>query len=231
MKTNHILSATLIVCSILVVTGCKKTPQQDVKVQFINACTNTPYLDYYLQGSKRAEFIGYGICSNSNTANIEPGNPLVIEIKNPNANNTTVVAGSYTDWDPNKHYTFVMYGDYSAPKYTLLNDSVDWPAPGKFKLRFMNFCAGAPALDLLFNNDTVGYNRTYFGTDSTTAVDSMFTLSPTTFTVTLKNHATGQVYQSINNMGITDNRILDVYAVGLFADTANYALRLGWAAH
>lgn len=231
MKAKSILLVTLVVCFTSLITGCKKTPLQDVKVQFINACTHTPYLDYYLQGTKRAEFIGYGINTNSHTANIETGQPLVVEIKNPNANNATVVAASYTDWDPNKHYTFVMYGDYAAPKYTLLSDTVDWPAPGKFKLRFMNFCADAPALDLFFNNDTVGFNRSYFETDSTNAIDSFVTLSPATFTVTLKDHATGQVYKSISNMGIADNRILDVYALGLFSDTANYALGLGWAAH
>ncbi len=230
MENIKVVFAIVVFVLLLGIWGCKKKDTQKVTVQFINASMHTPYLEFFLQGSKQAEFIGYNICSNSNTADLETGEPLVIEIKDP-ATGTTVASGSYTNWKPNWHYTFVMYDDYPVRKTTLLSDSTEWPAAGKFKLRFMNFSPGAPALDLFFGTDTVGFNKTYFATDSTHAIDSVRTLNAATFTVTLKNHATGQTCITLPNMGIADNRILDVYASGIFSDSLNFPLQLGWAAH
>ncbi|MCW5907745.1 MAG: DUF4397 domain-containing protein [Chitinophagales bacterium] len=229
-KLSAILLIPAILIALLSTSACKKKNLQKVKVQFINASVHSPYLDYYLQGSKRAEFIGYTLNTNSHTAELEAGEPLVIQIKNP-ATGEVVAGGSYTNWRVGRHYTFVMYHDYAVRKTTLLSDSVDWPAPGKFKVRFMHFSNEAPALDLFFNNDTIGFNRTYFATDSTTAIDSIITLTAATYTVTLKNHLTGQTYLSLPGMGISDNRILDVYAVGTFSDSVSFPLQLGWAAH
>lgn len=230
MRNFRVVFAAVILVVLLGFSGCKKKETQNVKVQFINTAVHTPYLQFFLQGSKRQEFIGYNICTNSYTAELETGEPFTIEIKDP-ATGATVASGSYTNWKPNWHYTFVMYDDYATRKTTLLSDSAAWPDAGKFKVRFMHFSPEAPALDLFFNADTVGFNKNYFATDSTTAIDSMKTLSAATYTVTLKNHATGQTYVTLPGMGIGDNRILDVYASGTFSDSLNFPLQLGWAAH
>lgn len=230
MKKMYQLFQFTLFIALLLQASCKKKDLCKLKVQFINASMHSPYLDYYLQGIKRAEFIGYTLCSNSHTADLEAGEPLVVEVKNPTTN-ATVFSASYTDWKPNWHYTLVMYDDYSHPKFTLLKDSVSWPSPGSFKVRFMHFSPEAPALDLFFNADTAGFNKTYFATDSTNAVDSMYTLQAATYTVSLRNHSSGQTYISIPGMGIADNRILDVYATGTFSDSLTAPLVLGWAAH
>ena len=102
MKTPQPLAALIFLLVLCSVYGCTKKREQTVRVQFINACVHTPYLEYYLQGSKRAEYMGYGICSNSNTANLEAGESLKIEIKDPVAN-TVVASGNYANWKPNWH--------------------------------------------------------------------------------------------------------------------------------
>ena len=207
------------------VSACKKKTET-VKVQFINAANNSAYVDYYLQGTKRASLLGAGYGSNSNTADIQPGEPLVIEIKNPNTG-ATVVSGSYTGWVANTHYSYIMYGDFANPKTTLLNDTVAWPASGKFKVRFSHFSADAPALDVFYNNDTVAFNKVFYGTDSTNAVGDFVELPAGIYTITVKNHNTGQTYIVQPNMGIQDNRMLENYAAGLMSDSLMNFFRLG----
>ena len=211
-------------------TGCVKKKKQTVSVQFINASRNTPYVEYWLQGSKRAELIGFNQCSNSNTADLEEGELLKIEIKDPAAS-AIVASGTYSNWKAGVHYTFIMYDEYTQRKTTLLSDTAAWPAGGKLKVRFMHLSPDAPALDVLFNNDTVALNKTYWGTDTANAVADFFTLNAAAYTVRVNNHATGSNLLTLPGMGLADNRILDVYASGLMADTLTYPFSLGWAAH
>lgn len=227
MKKPALLFA-LGVCICL--TACIKKKKQTVSVQFINTSRNTPYLEYWLQGSKRAELIGYNQNSNSNTADLEEDELLKIEIKDP-ATSTIVASGTYSNWKAGVHYTFIMYDEYTQRKTTLLSDTVAWPAGGKLKVRFMHLTPDAPALDVFFNNDTVAFNKIYFGTDTANAVADFFTLNAAAYTVRVNNHATASTLLTLPNMGLADNRILDVYASGLIADTISYPFSLGWAAH
>ena len=212
----------------LFVPSCKKKTET-VKVQFMHAANNAGYVDYYLQGNKRASLIGAGEGSNSHTADIETGEPLVIEIKNPSTG-ATLTSGSYADWKAGTHYSFVMYGDNANLHSTLLSDTVAWPIAGRFKVRFSNFSADAPALDVFYNNDTVAFNKVYYGTDSTNAVGDFIDLAAGVYTVTVKNHSTGQTMIVQPNMGIQDNRILEIFAAGLVADSTVSFFRLGTVA-
>lgn len=211
-------------------SGCIKKKQQ-VKVQYINATINSPYADYYLQNELRANFIGYTICSNSNTADILPGDPLIIEVKDP-ATGNSITKLSYSDWVAGTHYTVVTYGEYPNVKTALFSDTAAMPPAGKFRLRFMHFSPDAPALDIYFNNVLVDSNKVYYGTDSLNAIGGFADLNAGTYGIQLKEHNSGQVLVNIpQQMGIQDNRILDVYAVGTIADTLNHHISLGWAAH
>lgn len=221
-----LLSSTVLLFAF---SGCRPRTQE-VKVQFMHAANHSGYVDYYLQGSMRASLIGIGEGSNSNTADLEAGEPLVIEIKNP-ATGATLVSHSYADWKASTHYSFVMYGDSGNLKSTLLSDTVTWPAAGRFKVRYSHFSADAPALDVFYNNDTVAINKVYYGTDSTHAVGDFVDLPAGQYTVTVKDHNTGQTYIIQPNIGIQDNRILEIYSAGLMADSLTAFFRLGGIAH
>lgn len=227
MKNLHrpIIFASI---ALILFAGCKKKCTQKVKVQFINASVHSPYLSYYLQGSKRAEFVGYTLNTNSHTADLLPGEPLVIEIKDGTGN--VIAGGSYTNWKPNWHYTFVLYNEYTTRKTTLLADSVSWPEAGKFKVRFLHLCEEAPPVDFLMDTDTIADNRTYYGTDSTQALGNMITMSAGVYSFILKNNITGQTIFSTPAIGIEDNRILEVFAVGTFSDSVIAPVQFGWAA-
>lgn len=219
---------SLAIMAIALLPACKKKCYQKVSVQFINASMHSPYLSYYLQGSKRADFVGYTLNSNSHTADLLPGEPLVIEIKDGTGN--VIAGGSYTNWKPNWHYTFVMYDDYATRKTTLLADSVSWPETGKFKVRFIHLSTEAGRVDCVMNTDTIAMDRTYYGTDSTRALGGTITLNAGTYSFLLKNHLTGQNLFSVSGIGIQDNRVLDVYAVGTFSDSIGTPLQFGWSA-
>ncbi len=228
MKNNALLTALTLL--VLLFTGCIKKKEK-VTVQYINAAINSPYADYYLQGTVRANFIGYTICSNSNTADILPGDPLIIEVKDPTTGNSFTKL-SYPNWVAGTHYTVVTYGEYPNVKTALFSDTVAMPPAGKFRLRFMHFSPDAPALDIYFNNVLVDSNKVYYGTDSLNAIGGFADLNAGTYGIQLKEHNSGQVLVNIpQQMGIQDNRILDVYAVGTLADTLNHHISLGWAAH
>jgi hypothetical protein len=215
---------------VLLVTGCVRPKKQQVKVQYINASINSPYADYYLQGTVRANFIGYGICSNSNTADILPGEPLMVEVKDPGTG-TVLSKLSYLNWVEGTHYTVVTYGEYPNVKTALFSDTATMPPAGKFRLRFMNFAPDAPALDVYFNNVLVDSNKVFYGTDSLNAIGGFAYLNAGTYGIQLKEHNSGQVLVNIpQQMGIQDNRILNVYAMGTLADTLTHPISLGWAA-
>lgn len=196
----------------------------------MDAAIHAGYVDYYLQGSKAAQLIGMAQGSNSNTADLLTDEPLTIEIKNPTTG-ATLVSASYLNWQANTHYSFVMYDDTGALKYTLLSDTVAWPAAGHFKVRFSHFTPDAPALDVFYNNDTIAFNRVYYGTDSTQAVGDFIDLPAGTYTVRVKNHNTGQTYLIQPNIGIQDNRILDIFTTGLISDSTYTIFQLGGVAH
>ena len=231
MKISQLTSALLLISFtfLLVVSSCRPRTET-VKVQFMHAANHSGYVDYYLQGSLRSSLIGVGGGSNSNTADLEAGEPLVIEIKNP-ATGATLVSKSFADWKAGTHYSFVMYGDSGNLKSTLLSDTMAWPAAGRFKVRYSHFSADAPTLDVFYNNDTVAFNKVYYGTDSTNAIGDFVDLPSGMYTVTVKDHNTGQTYIIQPNMGIQDNRILEIYSAGLIADSLTAFFRLGGIAH
>ena len=101
---------------LLSVTGCCKKKKQ-IKVQYINASPGSPYLDYYLQGTKRASFTGYNICSNSNTADLLDGEACIAEAR---LDNTKITALKFTDWKVGERYIMVTYNDYSSLRTALL---------------------------------------------------------------------------------------------------------------
>ncbi len=218
------------ICGIAVllsISGCIKKKQQ-IRVQYINAALNSPYLDYYLQGTKRASFIGYNICSNSNTADLLDNEACTADAR---LNDTLVTALKISNWKAGTHYTMVTYGQYSSLKTALLSDTVAWPTTGKFKVRFMHFGTDAPALDVYLNSTPIALNKVYYGTDSLNAIGDFTELNAGAYTIYVKNHATNQTLFSISAMGIEDNRILDMYATGTLADSIYHPFCLGYAAH
>jgi hypothetical protein len=230
MKYSNRIVYLLAACSfIMLLSGCIKKKQQ-IRVQYINATINSPYADYYLQGTVRANFIGYGICSNSNTADILPGEPLIVEVKDPGTG-TVLSKLSYLNWVEGTHYTVVTYGEYPNMKTALFSDTASMPPSGKFRLRFMHFSPDAPALDIYFNNILVDSNKVFYGTDSLNAIGGFAYLNAGTYGIQLKEHNSGQVLVDIpQQIGIQDNRILNVYAAGTIADTITHHISLGWAA-
>lgn len=225
MKKNDFVLVFTAVLLTIGLSACRKKTET-VKVQFIHAANNVGYLDFYLQGSNREQLIGTGAGSNPHTADIEPGNPLVVEIKNPGTG-VVLATAKYTDWKPNAHCTFVLYGDNNYVQHTLFSDSVAWPAAGRFKVRYSHFGMDAPALDVFYNNDTIAFNKVYFGTDSTNAIGDFVDLPAGTYTVRVKDHATGQTYIIQPNLGIQDNRILEIFSTGLVNDSLSAFFRLG----
>lgn len=216
---------------LLFTVGCIKPKKKQVTVQYINAATGSPYADYYLQDELQQSFIGYTLNSNSHTADIIPGEPLLIEIKDPGTGNSLSKL-SYLNWVEGTHYTVVTYGEYPNIKTAFFSDTAALPPAGKFGLRFMHFSPDAPALDIYFNNVLVDSNKVFYGTDSLNAIGGFAYLNAGTYGIQLKEHSSGQVLVNIpQQMGIQDNRILDVYATGTIADTINHHISLGWAAH
>lgn len=210
---------------LLLGSSCHKKTT-DIRVQFLNALPYSGYVDYYLQGEKRSSFIGMAQGSNSHTANLIAGEPLTLEIKNPNSGNS-LLASARADWQAGTHYTYVMYGDTAAPQGTWMSDTVSWPTAGRFKVRFGHFAPDAPALDVLYNNDTVAFNRLYFGTDSTQALSDFTELPAGTYTVRVQDHNTGQTYLIQPNIGIQGNRILEIFTTGLMSDSVTAFFQLG----
>lgn len=227
MKT---INALLAVC-LLSLCGCVKKELKKVRVQYINASYNSPYVSFYLQGSERATLIGYTLCTNSHTVELEEGEPLLIEVKDP-ATGNVLSKLSYPNWIENAHYTVVTYGDYATVKTAFLGDSTLPSSVGKFKMRFMHFSPDAPALDILFNGQVVDSNRVFYGADSTNAIGGFIEINQGSQSIQVKEHNSGQVLVSIpTGLSITDGRILDVFATGTIADTINHHISLGWAAH
>lgn len=210
---------------LLSVTGCCKKKKQ-IKVQYINASPGSPYLDYYLQGTKRASFIGYNICSNSNTADLLDGEACIAEAR---LDNTKITALKFTDWKVGEHYIMVTYNDYSSLRTALLRDTVAEPPAGKFLLRFMHFGTDAPALDVYMNSTPIALNKVYYGTDSLQAIGDYVQLDAGTYTVSVKDHNTNQTLFSVPNMGIEDRRILNMYATGKLHDSLTLPFSLGYA--
>jgi hypothetical protein len=227
MKTIQALTL-LAIMSILTISSCRKK-EVAVKVQFINALPYSGYPDFYLQGDKQASFIGMGLGSNSHTADLLSGEPLTLEIKSPNTG-ITLLASSIADWQAGTHYTYVMYGDTASLQGTWLRDTAAWPAAGHFKVRFSHFASDAPALDVFYNNDTVAFNRVYFGTDSTQALGDFVELPAGTYTVRVKDHNTGQTYLLQPNIGIQSNRMLELFTTGLMSDSVSAFFQLGTVA-
>lgn len=227
MKTRHMF---LVVVCLLLVSGCVKKELKKVSVQYINASYNSPYVGFYLQGSERMSLVGYTNCTNSHTADLEDGEPLLIEVKDP-ATGNLLSKLSYGNWKEGTHYTVVTYGDYTNVKTALFGDTAALAGAGKLKVRFMHFSPDAPALDILYNGQLVDSNRVFYGTDSTNAIGGFVELNAATYNIQLKEHNTGTVLADIPAIGFSDNRILDVYATGTIADTLNHHISLGWAAH
>ncbi len=227
MKTIQTL-ALVALLGVVTISSCRKK-EVAVKVQFINAVPYSGYPDYYLQGDKQASFIGMGLGSNSHTANLLSGEPLTLEVKSP-ATGITLLASSISDWQEGTHYTYVMYGDTGSLRGTWLRDTTTWPAAGRFKVRFSHFASDAPALDVLYNNDTVAFNRVYFGTDSTQALGDFVELPAGTYTVRVNDHNTGQTYLLQPNIGIQGNRILEIFTTGLMSDSVSAFFQLGTVA-
>lgn len=210
---------------LLTLNGCIHRKKQ-IKVQFINASPGSPYLDYYLQSTKRASFIGYNNCSNSNTADLLDGETCIAEAR---LNDNKITAVKFTDWRVGEHYTMITYNDYNNLRTALLRDTAIEPPAGKFLLRFMHFGTDAPALDVYMNNIPVALNKVYYGTDSLNAVGDYVELNAGTYTVSVKDHNTSQTLFSVPNMGIEDRRILNMYATGKLTDSLTLPFCLGYA--
>jgi hypothetical protein len=229
MKKILFLSWCAVTALVLInVGGCSKEEVQ-LRVQLLNASYHSAYPDFYVQDTKRASYIGMGIGSNSHTADLTANELLMIAVKDPVAN-ATVASGNYNGWKAGWHYSYVLYSDYANPKTTLLSDSIAWPNTGRFKVRFAHFSADAPALDVFYNNDTVAFNKVYFGTDSTNAIGEFVDLPAGTYTVTVKDHATGQTLVTQPNISIADNRILENFATGLMSEPQGSFFQLGGVA-
>lgn len=213
--TKQLLQIFLAGALLITVSSCTKIKDDNVAppiaaLNIINAMPDAPAVTYYADQNR----IGYDLFAYTQQTqylNAYAGKRIigVYDGQTKKKSDTVTMKAS-------RFYSLFVSGQWVAPEYVLLEDSLTRPAAGKATIRFVNMSIGAPSLDLAIADSTVVSGRVYKQNSAFVPVTA-----GKSYQFVIREHGSAQAKITLPAQTLDQGRIYTIWARGIYTQTGN----------
>jgi hypothetical protein len=148
-----------------------------------------------------------------------------------NTQTTNLPLASINDFnlEDEKSYSTFLIDSASKTRAIIVNDNLEDPNEGFIKIRFYNFCANAPAVNVNIVGETTNRwaNRSFETQATASANERFIELPANNYTFEVRNASNGALITTITSQAYLPERIYTIAVRGFIGGTGNQAVA-GW---
>jgi len=225
MKKLHLLLPLSMIALVLICcVACDNKPVTNITRKFlvINASSKAPLVDVYVNGTKVASSVA-----------VDTGTTYFDITRDPNVNKDwsmkVTKAGTDSAYGSIDHDLLFNFADYnslviynttSGVAIAESNNTYGTIAQNTCLISLMNLVPDAPALDIYVNGTQIYQNIPYYSNSSPGGISGFFSAPSGASTVQVKNHDTGNVVYTLNNVNMVESGCYTFYTTGYYLSAA-----------
>lgn len=206
------------------------TPEVNVNdqapVKFIHASINAPILNFFSDGALLAKEIEY---ANASDYLFIPNGTATIRLESGlSVGQVYLYAAGAFNLAPNTNYTLIAADSANKMKVSLLNDTLDTPASGKAKIRFLQTVTDSiGTVDFFYNTTKLSGNRTFNDYSINNVFHRFHTVDTGKITLSARS-VTGSAITSLQNVSLKSGKIYTFILRGSTSGTPNTIRAIGF---